>query len=86
MSHKAVNSVTQLRGCLDGVVVNTSALESRGRGFKSRSGQFSEFHLCLFMSLFDWFQFNLRVFIVSKRCLHLPVTCCELGKFVWGAP
>ena len=49
MSHKAVNSVTQLRGCLDGVVVNTSALESRGRGFKSHSGKFSEFHLCLFI-------------------------------------
>ena len=30
-----------------GVVVNTSALESRGRRFKSRSGQFLGFSLVL---------------------------------------
>ena len=42
MSHKAINSATYWHVCL----------ESRGRGLKSRSGQFSEFHLCLFMSYF----------------------------------
>ena len=40
MTHKSINSAAHLRGCLGGVVVNTSVLESRGRGFKSRSGQF----------------------------------------------
>ena len=38
VSHKALSSAALLRGRPDGVVVNTSALESRGRGFKSRSG------------------------------------------------
>ena len=49
VSHKALSSAALLRGRPDGVVVNTSALESRGRGFKSRSGQFFRvFTLCLF--------------------------------------
>ena len=38
-------------------MVNTSALESRGRGFKSRSRQVLEFHLCSFIYFFHWFQF-----------------------------
>ena len=34
-------------------MVNTSsALESRGRGFKSRSRQFLEFHLCSFIYIY----------------------------------
>ena len=49
VSHKALSSAALLRGRPDGVVVNTSALESRGRGFKSRSGQFLGFSLCLFI-------------------------------------
>ena len=49
MSHKALSSAALLRGRPDGVVVNTSALESRGRGFKSRSGQFLGFSLCVFL-------------------------------------
>ena len=49
VSHKALSSAALLRGRPDGVVVNTSALESRGRGFKSRSGQFFRVStLCLF--------------------------------------
>ena len=47
VSHKALSSAALLRGRPDGVVVNTSALESRGRGFKSRSGQFLGFSLCV---------------------------------------
>ena len=42
-----ISSAALLRGRPDGVVVNTSALESRGRGFKSRSGQFLGFSLCV---------------------------------------
>ena len=44
-------------------MVNTSALESRGRGFKSRSRQFLEFHLCSFISFFHWFQFICVMYI-----------------------
>ena len=47
MSHKALSSAALLRGSPDGVVVNTSALESRRHGFKSRSGQFLGFSLVL---------------------------------------
>ena len=47
VSHKALSSAALLRGRPDGVVVNTSALESRGRGFKSRSGQFLGFSPCV---------------------------------------
>ena len=47
VSHKALSSAALLRGRPDGVLVNTSALESRGRGFKSRSGQFLGFSLCV---------------------------------------
>ena len=49
MSHKALSSAALLRGRPDGVVVNTSTLESRGRGFKSRSGQFLGFSLCVYI-------------------------------------
>ena len=54
MSHKALSSAALLRGLLDGVVVNTSVLESRGRGFKSRSGQFLGFShcVCLFVYIY----------------------------------
>ena len=38
VSHKALSSAALSRDRPDGVVVNTSTLESRGRGFKSRSG------------------------------------------------
>ena len=41
-----------LRGRPDGVVVNTSALESRGRGFKSRSGQFLGFSLYVYIYIY----------------------------------
>ena len=41
---------------------------SRGRGFKSRSRQFLEFHLCSFISFFHWFQFICVMYITSKRC------------------
>ena len=44
-------------------MVNTSALESQGRGFKSRSRQFLEFHLCSFISFFDWFQYICVMYI-----------------------
>ena len=44
-------------------MVNTSALESRGRGFKSRSRQFLEFHLCSFISFFHWLQFICVMYI-----------------------
>ena len=44
-------------------MVNTSALESRGRGFKSRSRQFLEFHLCSFISFFHWVQFICVIYI-----------------------
>ena len=85
MSHKAVNSATRKRGCLDGVVVNTSALESRGRGFKSRSGQFSEFHLWFIMSLFHWFQFNLSIYSIKK--VFTPSSAfCELEDCLSGVP
>ena len=47
VSDKALSSAALLRGGPDGVVVNTSALESRGRGFKSRLGQFLGFSLCV---------------------------------------
>ena len=49
VSHKALSSAALLRGRPDGVVVNTSALESRGRGFKFRSGQFLGFSLCVYL-------------------------------------
>ena len=52
MSHKALSSAALLRGRPDGVVVNTSALESRGRGFKSRSGQFLGFSLCVCLYIY----------------------------------
>ena len=42
-----LSSAALLRGRPDGVVVNTSALESRRPGFKSRSGQFLGFSLCV---------------------------------------
>ena len=55
VSHKALSSAALLRGRPDGAVVNTSALESRGRGFKSRSGQclgqFLGFSLCFYIKL-----------------------------------
>ena len=53
MNHKVLSSAALLRGRPDGVVVNTSALESRGRGFKSRSGQFLEFSLCVCLYILD---------------------------------
>ena len=53
VSHKALSSAALLRGRPDGVVVNTSALESRGRGFKSRSGQFLGFSLCVCLERFS---------------------------------
>ena len=46
-------------------MVNTSALESRGRGFKSRSRQFLEFHLCSFIYFFHWFQFICVMYIYT---------------------
>ena len=52
VSHKALSSAALLRGRPDGVVVNTSALESRGRGFKSRSGQFLGFSLCVYIYIY----------------------------------
>ena len=52
VSHKALSSAALLRGRPDGVVVNTSALESRGRGFKSRSGQFLGFSLCVCLYIY----------------------------------
>ena len=48
-------------------MVNTSALESRGRGFKSRSRQFLEFHLRSFISFFHWFQFICVMYI----CIYI---------------
>ena len=48
-------------------MVNTSALESRGRGFKSRSRQFLEFHLCSFISFFHWFQF------ICVMCIYIYI-------------
>ena len=54
-------------------MVNTSALESRGRGFKSRSRQFLEFHLCSFISFFLSFtgfsSFVLCIYIFSTYTL-----------------
>ena len=52
VSHKALSSAALLRGRPDGVVINTSALESRGRGFKSRSGQFLGFSLCVYIYIY----------------------------------
>ena len=66
-------------------MVNTSALESRGRGFKSRSRQFLEFHLCSFISFFHWFQFICVMYIyiynytprarLFEHLLQLRVSC-----------
>ena len=64
---------SQVGQCLGGVVVNTSALESRGRGFKSRSRQFLELHLCSFISFFHWFQFICVMYIyiyIFKQQFH----------------
>ena len=60
VSHKAFNSTARQRGCLSGVVVNTSALESRGRRFKSHSRQFVEFFIFFiyFYFFFILFFFN----------------------------
>ena len=54
VSHKALSLAALLRGRSDGVVVNTSALESRGHGFgfKSRSGQFLGFSLCVCLYIY----------------------------------
>ena len=38
--------------------------ERRGRGFKSRSRQFLEFHLCSIISFFHWFQFICVMYII----------------------
>ena len=53
-------------------MVNTSALERRGRGFKSRSRQFLEFHLCSFISSFHWFQFICVMYIIMYMlCIYI---------------
>ena len=66
VSHTALSSAALLRGRPDGVVGNTSALESQGRGFKSRSGQFLGFSLCdgLFVSLTGLSSFVLIILII----------------------
>ena len=56
-------------------MVNTSALESRGRGFKSRSRQFLEFHLCSFISFFHWFQFICVIYIYIYIYTHTHGHC-----------
>ena len=68
MSHKALSSAALLRGRPDGVVV-PSALESRGRGFKSRSGQFLGFSLCdgLFISLTGLSSFVLIIYSCFEK-------------------
>ena len=66
MSHKALSSAALLRGRPDGVVVNTSALESRGRGFKSGPFRtiFRVFTLCLFiLSLTGLSSFHIYIYI-----------------------
>ena len=45
-------------------MVNTSALESRGRGFKSRSRQFLEFHLCSFIYIYIVSSFGTKVYFL----------------------
>ena len=54
-------------------MVNTLALESRGRGFKSRSRQFLEFHLCSFISFFHWFQFICVIYIYITHDYFLKI-------------
>ena len=61
-------------------MVNTSALESGGRGFKSRSGQFLEFHLCSFIYLYHWFQFICSGFSIKKKVLAPSSEFRELWK------
>ena len=62
-------------------MVNTSALESRGRGFKSRSRQFLEFHLCSFISFFHWFQFICVIYIYIY--IHTHTRALPVFKPVW---
>ena len=53
-------------------MVNTSsALESRGRGFKFRSRQFLEFHLCSFIYIY--------IYCMHKFCFDQQHKFCGLS-------
>ena len=62
-------------------MVNTSALESRGSWYKSRSGQFLEFHLCSFQLYicFTGLKFVCSIFSI-KRVLAPSSDFRELKK------
>ena len=72
-------------------MVNTSALESRGRRLKSRSRQFLEFHLCSFISFFHWFQFICVMYIYilyakpSNKRFIIPLqnVILQLASIFW---
>ena len=85
MSHKALSSAALLRGRPDGVVVNTSALESRGRGFKSRSGQFVGFSLCVCLYIYIYIYIYICIYYnenYSRLQMYFIALLLQLC-FVW---
>ena len=69
-------------------MVNTLALESRGRGFKSRSRQFLEFHLCSRkLSTWSYENWVSKHFVTfpNFRCLIACLLCCLLMCFFFLA-
>ena len=69
-------------------MVNTLALESRGRGFKSRSRQFLEFHLCsyiyIYISTWSYENWASKHFVIfpNFRYLIACLLCCLLMCFL----